>query len=191
MKCKVAAVVAALLVESTHALDNGLIVPPMGWSSWYGFTQNINETMVYETAQGMVGAVLCRALCRRLVSSRVSCVLDGAAAAARVADDYYHISRAKVSTGLHAAGYEHVWLDDGWALSRVNTTGCCLEYGPAPGCKDSCKVIEEVSESGWCENHDAFVSSACSADAVRTGLPDMPCCSLNRGTLLPPTLRFC
>lgn len=75
----------------------------MGWSSWYGFTSNINETMVYEMAQGMV------------------------------------------STGLHAAGYEHIWLDDGWAVARVNTTGCCLDYGPAPGCKDSCKVIEEAS----------------------------------------------
>ena len=147
MKCKVAALVAALLVESSHALDNGLIVPPMGWSSWYGFTQNINESMVYEMAEGMV------------------------------------------STGLHAAGYEHVWLDDGWALSRVNTTGCCLEYGPAPGCKDSCKVIEEVSESGRCENHDAFVSPACSADTVRAGVP---CSALNRGTRpLPPVLCFC
>ena len=190
MKCKVAALVAALLVESSHALDNGLIVPPMGWSSWYGFTQNINESMVYEMAEGMVGAVPYRAVrCRHLVSSRVSFVLDGTAAAARVADDYYHISRAKVSTGLHAAGYEHVWLDDGWALSRVNTTGCCLEYGPAPGCKDSCKVIEEVSESGRCENHDAFVSPACSADTVRAGAP---CSALNRGTRpLPPILCFC
>lgn len=35
---------AALLANPSHALDNGLIVPPMGWSSWYGFTSNINET---------------------------------------------------------------------------------------------------------------------------------------------------
>ena len=30
-----------------HALNNGVgRVPIMGWSSWYGFTSNINETLV-------------------------------------------------------------------------------------------------------------------------------------------------
>ena len=23
-----------------------------------------------------------------------------------------------VSSGLHAAGYEHIWIDDGWAVGR-------------------------------------------------------------------------
>ena len=27
-----------------------------------------------------------------------------------------------VSSGLHDAGYEHIWIDDGWALPRDNTT---------------------------------------------------------------------
>ena len=53
----------------------------MGWSSWYGFTQNINETMLREMGEGMI------------------------------------------SSGLHAAGYEHIWLDDGWAVSREPNTG--------------------------------------------------------------------
>ena len=47
----------------------------MGWSSWYGFTQNINETMLREMGEGMI------------------------------------------SSGLHSVGYEHVWLDDGWAVA--------------------------------------------------------------------------
>ena len=28
-----------------------------------------------------------------------------------------------VSSGLSAAGYEHIWIDDGWALPRDNVTG--------------------------------------------------------------------
>jgi alpha-galactosidase len=65
---------------ATVALDNGYRLPPMGWSSWYGFTQNINEGMLRGMADGMV------------------------------------------SSGLHAAGYQHIWLDDGWALPRDNVT---------------------------------------------------------------------
>jgi alpha-galactosidase len=57
----------------------------MGWSSWYGFTQNINETMLREMGEGMI------------------------------------------SSGLHSAGYEHVWLDDGWAVSRDPKTGHIIE----------------------------------------------------------------
>ena len=57
------------------------IVPSVqGWSSWYGFTQNINEKMLRGMADGMV------------------------------------------SSGLRDAGYEHIWIDDGWALPRDNTT---------------------------------------------------------------------
>lgn len=36
------------------ALDNGLRVPPLGWSSWYGFTSKVNETMLRDMASGMV-----------------------------------------------------------------------------------------------------------------------------------------
>jgi len=56
-------VVAATAVDG---LDNGLIVPPMGWSSWYGFTSNINEGLIRGQGDAMV------------------------------------------SSGLHAAGYEHM-----------------------------------------------------------------------------------
>ena len=66
-------------------LDNGLRVPPMGWSSWYGFTSNIDEKLLKDMSVGMV------------------------------------------QSGLHAAGYEHIWLDDGWALSRDNKTGVVQE----------------------------------------------------------------
>ena len=78
--------VFALLVAPASALDNGLRLPPMGWSTWYGFTQNINETMIREIGDGMV------------------------------------------SSGLHATGYEHVWLDDGWAVGRE---GCAFSGGRA------------------------------------------------------------
>ena len=39
-------------------LDNGLTVPPMGWSSWYGFTQNIDEGMLREMGDGMISSGL-------------------------------------------------------------------------------------------------------------------------------------
>lgn len=67
---------AVALLHAASALDNGVRLPPMGWSSWYGFTRNINETMLRGMADGMV------------------------------------------NSGLHAAGYEHIWIDDGWALPR-------------------------------------------------------------------------
>lgn len=53
----------------------------MGWSSWYGFTNNIDEVMLRDMADGMV------------------------------------------SSGLSKYGYEHIWIDDGWALARDNATG--------------------------------------------------------------------
>ena len=49
------------LAGSGAALDNGLRVPPMGWSSWYGFTSNINETLFRETGDGLVSSGLAAA----------------------------------------------------------------------------------------------------------------------------------
>jgi alpha-galactosidase len=46
------------LVAAAAALDNGLRVPPMGWSSWYGFTSHINETLFRETGDGLVSSGL-------------------------------------------------------------------------------------------------------------------------------------
>jgi hypothetical protein len=83
------ATAAALLLASpallpvsrfASALDNGFRVPPLGWSSWYGFTSNIDEVMLRAMGDAMV------------------------------------------SSGLHAAGYEHIWIDDGWAIGRDNTS---------------------------------------------------------------------
>jgi alpha-galactosidase len=73
---------ASALLSAAHAIDNGVgRVPVMGWSSWYGFTSNINEGLVQQMADAMV------------------------------------------STGLAAAGFSYVNIDDGWAFSRDNTTG--------------------------------------------------------------------
>ena len=47
-----------LLLCGTAALDNGLRVPPMGWSSWYGFTSNINETLFREIGDGLISSGL-------------------------------------------------------------------------------------------------------------------------------------
>eukprot|EP00041_Stephanoeca_diplocostata_P017026 m.338804 g.338804 ORF g.338804 m.338804 type:complete len:572 (-) comp20567_c0_seq8:94-1809(-) len=76
----VLAVVQFTHVVEVSALDNGLRVPPMGWSSWYGFTQNIDEGMIRDMADGMV------------------------------------------SSGLHAVGYDAIWIDDGWVLGRDPST---------------------------------------------------------------------
>ena len=74
-----AALLAVLLRVST-ALDNGLRLPPMAWSSWYGFTSNIDEALFHGIADGLV------------------------------------------SSGLAAAGYTGVWMDDGYALPRDPVT---------------------------------------------------------------------
>jgi len=51
--------VGLTLMHSVVALDNGAArVPPMGWSSWYGFTSNINEKMVRDMADGMISSGL-------------------------------------------------------------------------------------------------------------------------------------
>ena len=63
------------------ALDNGLRLPVQGWSSWYGFTSEIDEVMLRAMADGLV------------------------------------------SSGLAAAGYRSIWIDDGWAMPRDNATG--------------------------------------------------------------------
>jgi alpha-galactosidase len=73
-------VVYTLLFSAATALDNGFRVPPMGWSSWYGFTSNIDELMLRQMADGMV------------------------------------------SSGLHDVGYDNIWIDDGWAVGRDNTS---------------------------------------------------------------------
>ena len=74
-----------IFIPASLSLDNGLQTPPIGWSSWYGFTQNINDTMLREMADGMV------------------------------------------ASGLHAAGYSHIWIDDGWAVGRQQGTGHIIE----------------------------------------------------------------
>lgn len=67
------------------ALDNGICTPPMGWSSWYGFTSQITEDLIIGQARGMV------------------------------------------QSGLASAGYDYIWIDDGWIIGRDNTTGKPLE----------------------------------------------------------------
>ena len=50
--------VLLLLAQRAAALDNGLRVPPMGWSSWYGFKTAISETVLREMGEGMVSSGL-------------------------------------------------------------------------------------------------------------------------------------
>jgi len=70
----------ALCLAFASALDNGIRLPPMSWSSWYGFTQNIDEALFHDIADGLV------------------------------------------SSGLAAAGFTGVWMDDGYALPRDPVT---------------------------------------------------------------------
>ena len=48
----------ALALPRAAALDNGFRVPAMGWSSWYGFTSNIEEQMLRDMADGMISSGL-------------------------------------------------------------------------------------------------------------------------------------
>ena len=50
------------LFSSTAGLDNGLgKVPPLGWSSWNYFANDINETVIMEMADAMVSTGLAKA----------------------------------------------------------------------------------------------------------------------------------
>jgi alpha-galactosidase len=77
---RAAALGALLLFHTAPGLDNGLRLPPMSWSSWYGFTSNIDEALFHDVADGLV------------------------------------------SSGLAAAGFTGVWMDDGYALPRDPAT---------------------------------------------------------------------
>jgi alpha-galactosidase len=54
MKSLTLLILAQNLIISTWALNNGIRLPPLGWSSWYGFTQYINETLIREIGDGLV-----------------------------------------------------------------------------------------------------------------------------------------
>lgn len=54
----VAASLLVIISRPALGLDNGFRVPPMGWSSWYGFTSNIDEAMIKGIADGMVSSGL-------------------------------------------------------------------------------------------------------------------------------------
>ena len=71
-------------VKVANGLDNGIRTPPMGWSSWYGFTTHISEDLIVDQARGMV------------------------------------------QSGLAEAGYEYIWIDDGWIIGR-DSSGKPLE----------------------------------------------------------------
>ena len=48
----------ALGAPLVAALDNGFRTPALGWSSWYGFTNNIDEVMLRGQADGMISSGL-------------------------------------------------------------------------------------------------------------------------------------
>lgn len=50
--------VVSLLFVAASALDNGFRLPPMGWSSWYGCTSNINESLITGMADAMADKLL-------------------------------------------------------------------------------------------------------------------------------------
>lgn len=54
MKSLTLLILAQNVIISTWALNNGIRLPPLGWSSWYGFTQYINETLIREIGDGLV-----------------------------------------------------------------------------------------------------------------------------------------
>ena len=56
-----AGVAVIFLAAGATGLDNGLRVPPMGWSSWYGFTSHINETLFRQTGDGLISSGLAAA----------------------------------------------------------------------------------------------------------------------------------
>lgn len=61
--------------DKAAALNNGLLVPPMGWSSWYGFQANINEEMIKGMADAMVSSGLHSAGCDRTPSPCCSTII--------------------------------------------------------------------------------------------------------------------
>jgi hypothetical protein len=50
--------VVSLLIVAASALDNGFRLPPLGWSTWYGYTSNIDESLITGMADAMADKLL-------------------------------------------------------------------------------------------------------------------------------------
>lgn len=186
-------VLFAIVVMPVAALDNGLRVPPLGWSSWYGFTQNINETMLRDMADGMIASGLSKVGFKHIwiddgwAVGREGCAYDnttqkykcpkGASGKVIVDSKLFPSGMRNLSDYLHARD-----LKFGIYTSKGGRT--CLGFQPTqpnrPGSCDFEQVdadtyvhdwqVDQVKDDGCggCD-HDPFVAMR---DALnRTGKP--------------------
>ena len=56
----VSTILLASCFASAAALDNAFRLPPLGWSSWYGFTSNIDEELFKGIGEGLIAPRLLR-----------------------------------------------------------------------------------------------------------------------------------
>ena len=52
------AISLALLSTVTVSLDNGVTLPPLGWSTWNALRSNYNESVIHEVADAMVSSAM-------------------------------------------------------------------------------------------------------------------------------------
>ena len=166
-------IAAACLLPCAVALDNGFRVPAMGWSSWYGFTQNINEALLRDIADGLVSSGLRDAGYRTLA-------IDDGWALPRAANGTVTVDPSVFPSGIAAfADYVHQRrLLLGIYTSIGNLT--CLGYQPTqPKRPGSCgfEGLDAQTYAAWgvdfvkndgcgsCPQHDPCESSSSSSSS--------------------------
>ena len=173
-------VALSLVTSLALGLDNGLRVPPMGWSSWYGFTQNIDEAILMSMADGLVSSGLAKAGYTGVWLDDGWVMADrDPKTQAPVADPLQYPSGMKaLGDYLHGKGLKFGLYTSkgtktclGYQTSQPNRTGSCgfeaidantyvKEWGVDAVKDDGC---------GSCPQHDPFATMAAALNA--TGKP--------------------
>jgi alpha-galactosidase len=141
----VVAAAAALLLPRAGALDNGFRTPAMGWSSWYGFTNNINEALLRDIADGLVSSGL------RDHGFRLLAIDDGWALP-RMANGTVTVDPAVFPSGMAAfVDYVHA---RGLLFGIYTSVGplTCLAYQPTqPKRPGSCgyETLDAATYAAW------------------------------------------
>jgi hypothetical protein len=98
---------------------------PMGWSSWYGFTQNINETMVKNMGAGMVSSGLAAVGCKHThTHTQPACRFEGNTSDSRSADRRAHLAGRRLGGGSRPYDRPHPRRPA--AISLWNASTCCV-----------------------------------------------------------------
>ena len=152
---------------STSALDNGYRLPPLGWSSWYGYTQNIDEALITGMADAMADKLLSAGYRHVWIDDGFALPRDTTTNRIVVDPVLFPSGFANLSAYIHSKG-----LLFGVYTSKGPLT--CLGYQPTqPKRPGSCGFedldadtyaniwkVDQVKDDGCgdCPQHDPFIA---------------------------------